>query len=217
MLKKRSSWRTVLLAGIGISILAGCGSPTPRATRELIRVHVSSSLQPWLEEAYDCAREGTGVLYLTDDSSSDITLRIGEPEALTLPAYQIDEEEILIAAHRESSIQNLSLAEAENLFAGRGDPTIQVWTYSSQVDVQEIFNRDVMKGRPVTSNGRLAVSPENMREALKNGANSVGILTRAWMTEDFREIYSLGKYPVLAINRVQPEEEINRLIGCLQK
>ncbi len=198
-------------------MLAGCETPTPQATPNLIRMHVSSSLQPWLEEAYDCAREGTGVLYLTDDSSADVTLRIGEPESLTLPAYQIDEEEILIAAHRDSSLQNLSMAEAENLFAGRGDPTIQVWVFSSQVDVQKIFDRDVMKGRPVTSNGRLAVSPENMREALKNDTNSVGILTRAWMTEDFREIFSLGNYPVLAISRAKPEEEINELIGCLQR
>jgi len=203
--------------GALITVLAGCGTPTPQATPGLIRMHVSSSLKPWLEAAYNCAREGTGILYLTSDDSADITLRIGEPEVLALPSYQIDEEEILIATHRDSALQNMSLAEAQDLFAGRGDTNIQLWVYTAQVDVQQIFDREVMKDRPITSNGRLAVSPKNMQEALSNDIYSVGILTRAWMTDATREIFNLGKYPVLAISRLKPEGEINQLIGCLQK
>jgi hypothetical protein len=217
MKTKRSYRLAVLLAWIGNSVLAGCGTPTPQATPELIRVHVSQSLQPWLEKAYDCAREGSGVLYLVDEDAAEVTLRLGEPEALALPSYQIGEEELLVVAHRDSPLQNLSLAEAENLFAGRGDPTIQVWVYSRKVDVQQIFDRDVMKGRPITSNGRLAVSPKTMQATLSNDINSVGILTRAWMTDALRELTNLGKYPVLAISRVKPEGEINQLIGCLQR
>jgi len=55
------------------------------------------------------------------DSLSDaaIYIRIGEPDVLMTPAYQIDTEEILIVTHRESPVQNLTIEEARMLFAGR--------------------------------------------------------------------------------------------------
>ncbi len=52
------------------------------------------------------------------------------------PAYQIDEEEILIVTHRESPVQNLTLEEAQDLFA-QGNPSAQVWVYSSDADMQD--------------------------------------------------------------------------------
>ena len=82
---------------------------------------------------------------MDDSSVADIILRVGEPEFLASPAYQIDTEEILIVTHRQSPVQNLTLEEARALFAGQGDPSVQVWVYASEEDVQEVFDQFVME------------------------------------------------------------------------
>ena len=127
----------------------------------------------------------------------------------------MDEEEILIVTHRESPVQNLSLEEAQALFAGQGDPSVQVWVYASDVDVQILFDQLVMKGRGVTSYARLAFSPQEMSDVLNAESNSVGILPARWKMGNVREIYSAGRTPVLAVTNVEAAGEIKNLITCL--
>ena len=143
---------------------------------------------------------------------------MGEPEKLLSPAYQIDEEEILVVTHRESPVQNLSLEEAGALFAGRGDPAVQVWVYASETDVQKVFDQFVMAERSVTSSARLAVNPQEMSDMLVNESNAVGILPRHWKVgDDVREVFSVATVPVLAITQAEPESVIKELLACLQK
>jgi hypothetical protein len=113
-----------------------------------------------------------------DPNSADIVLQIGEPEFLSGFAYQIDEEEILIVAHHQFPIQNLTLDEARALFMGLDDPSAQVWVYASDADVQKVFDQFVMEGRSVSSSAFVAVNPQQMSEVLNTEANAVGILPR---------------------------------------
>ena len=78
---------------------------------------------------------------MDDPAAADILLRVGEPEFLDSPAYQIDTEDILIITHRQSPVQNLTLEDARALFAGQGDLSVQVWIYASGEDVQEVFDQ----------------------------------------------------------------------------
>ena len=146
----------------------------------------------------------------------NLYLRVGEPETLVLPAYQIDEEEILIVTHRESPVQNLSLEEARVLFSGQADPSVQVWAYASGEDVQVLFEQLVMNGRSVTSLARLAVSPQHMSDMLNAESNSVGVLPRHWKTGNTREVFSAGMAPVLAITKENPDGAVRELVACLQ-
>lgn len=210
--------QTILVLSIFLVLfISSCSTSTPQTLLEVVSVYSSSSATPWLNDLYTCA-DGIAVLSRVDEpADADIALRVGEPKFLASPAYQIDEEEILIVTHRQSPVQNMTLEEARALFEGLGDPSVQVWVYASEVDVQEVFDQFVMKGRGVSSSAMLAVSPQRMSDVLNNESNAVGPLPRHWKAGDVREVYSVATVPVLAIARTEPQGTISQLIGCLQK
>lgn len=199
------------------SFLFSCSPSTPPATPQLVTVYSTSAAQPWLPSLYECAGTSAAISRVDDRTSADISLRVGEPEFLTSPAFQIDTEEILIVTHRQSPVQNLTLEEARALFAGQGEPSVQVWVYASGEDVQEVFDKLVMEGRNVTSSTRIAVTPQQMSDTLVNESNTVGILPRHWKVGDTREVFGVATVPVLAITNSEPQGVIQELIACLQK
>jgi hypothetical protein len=198
-------------------IISACTPATPPATPEAISVYSTPAAEPWLSELYDCAGTASVISRVDDPSAARIVLRIGEPQSLTSPAYQIDTEEILLVTQRQSPVQNLSIEEARSLFAGQGDPALQVWVYASGDDIRDVFNRLVMQGQNVSTTAHLAVDPQQMSEALVNESNTVGILPRHWKVGDSREVLSLGTVPVLAITPEEPHGVVKQLIACLQK
>jgi hypothetical protein len=153
------------------------------------------------------------------DSSAeaDISVHLGEPDILVSPAFQIDTDEILVVTHRQSPVQNMAVEEVRELFAGQGEPSVQVWVYAAGEDVQKVFAQAVMGGRGVTSSARLATSPQHMSDMLNNTPDTIGILPRRWKTGDSRSVYTVPDVPVLAIVKEEPEDEIQALIACLQK
>jgi hypothetical protein len=202
---------------VSILILSACGPAAPSATPEVISVYSTDAAQLWLSELYDCAGTASVLSRVDDPSAATIVLRVGEPDALSSPAFQIDTEEILVVTQRQSPIQNLSLEGVRALFSGLGDPSVQVWVYASGVDVQHVFNKSVMQGQNIASNARLAVDPQQMSDTLVNEPNTVGILPRHWKVGDSREVFSVGTVPVLAITPAEPQGAIQQLIACLQK
>ena len=191
------------------------GTPPP-STPVVVSVYSTSAAEPWLSTLYDCAGTTTVLSRVDDSSTADIVLQVGEPEALSVPAFQIDTEEILIVTHRQSPIQNLTLDQVQTLFV-QGDPSVQVWVYASDTDVQNAFDQFVMKGRGVLPSARIAVSPQQMSDTLVNEPNAVGILPRHWKAGDVRDVFSAGTVPVLALTKLEPQGAIKELIACLQK
>ncbi len=173
------------------------------------------SAEPWLSEMYTCAGTSSVLSRVDDPSIADIVLRIGEPRAVSF-AYQIDTEEILIVTHRQSPVQNLTVEDARALFAGLGDPSVQVWVYASGDDVQDVFDQFVMEGRPVTPSALVVATAQQMSDTLNNQLNTVGILPKHWKTGDSRFVYSIPNIPVLAITPNEPQGLVKELIACLQ-
>jgi hypothetical protein len=203
--------RFILLIAL---FLSACRSATPTPESQVVRVYATPAAQPWLTKLYACAADSSIVLKVNPESP-EIYLRVGEPDILASPAYKIDEEEILIVTHRENTLQNLTLEQAQDLFA-LGNPSMQVWVYSSDADIQKAFDQWVMKGRSVVSSARVAVSPQNMFDILKSGPATLGILPRHWLTGDVREIFSVGHAPVLAVTKPKSQGAVMELISCLQ-
>jgi hypothetical protein len=200
-----------------VLVLASCSTSTPPPTPEMVTVYSTAAAQPWLPLLYECAGTSSLVSRVDDPSSAEIILRVGEPKVLTSSAFQIDTEEVLIATHRQSPVQNLTLDEARALFAGQGDPSLQVWVYASGVDVQEVFDQLVMEGRRVTPAARLASNPQQMSDTLVNESNAIGILPRHWKAGDVRDVLTVGTVPVLALTESEPQGVVKDLIGCLQQ
>jgi len=198
-------------------LLFSCSAtPTP-AMPQVVSVYSTSAAEPWLPPLYDCAGTSTIISRVDDSSSADIALRVGEPKVLNSSAYRIDSEDILIVTHRQSPVQNLTLEGVRALFAGQGDPSVQVWVYASEEDVQEVFDRIVMAGLSVTSAARVALTPQQMSDTLVNESNAVGILPRHWKAGDDREVFAVATVPVLALTNSEPQGVIKELIACLQK
>lgn len=182
-----------------------------------MNVYATSATQPWLTDVFACVPTGTVVRVTDSPVDADFSLRLGEPDILAVPAFQIGTEEILVVTHRQSPVQNLTVEEVRELFAGQGDPSVQVWVYASGEDVQRVFEQAVMAGRGVTSLSRMATSPQEMSDMLDNEPNTVGILPRHWKAGDSRFVFSIPDVPVLAIVKKEPEGEIQALVACLQK
>jgi hypothetical protein len=220
-LLRRSLSRTprndILFFLLSSLIIFSCSPSAPLATPQLVTVYSTSAAQPWLPPLYECAGTSAVLSRVDDRTTADIVLLVGEPAFLASPAYQIDMEEILIVTHRQSPVQNLMLEGARALFAGQGEPSVQVWVYASEEDVQEVFDQVVMEGRNVTSSARIAVNPQHMSDTLVNESNTVGILPRHWKVGDAREVFTVATVPVLAITNSEPQGVIQDLIACLQK
>jgi hypothetical protein len=209
--------KITILATTYLLFVSSCSSSTPPATPQLITVYSTSAAQPWLDPLYSCAGSSSVISRVDDSSAADIILQVGEPEFLASTAYQIDTEDILIVTHRQSPVQNLTLEEARALFAGQGDPSVQVWVYAPEEDVQVVFDQFVMEGRSVTPSARLAVNPQQMSDTLVNEPNTVGILPRHWKVGDVRDVFPGATVPVLALTKSGPQDAIKKLVACLQK
>jgi hypothetical protein len=197
--------------------LTSCGTPTPTPESQIVDVYATPAARPWLADVYDCAPEGMLIRVVSDPVSADISLRLGEPDFWPAPVYQIVTEEILVVTHRQSPVQNMTVDEVRELFAGGGDPSVVVWVYASGEDVQGVFEQAVMGGRSVTSQARMATSPQHMSDTLNNEPNTVGILPRHWKAGDSRFVYTIPDVPVLALVDQEPQGVIQEIIACTQK
>jgi len=197
--------------------LFSCSAAHTPTTPPVVSVYSTFAAAPWLARLYDCAGTSSIIPRVDDPSSADLVLRVGEPEILTSFAYQIDTEDILIVTHRQSPVQNLTLEGARDLFGGQADPSVKIWVYAPEEDIQQVFEQVVMKGSRIASTARLAATPQQMSDILVNEANTVGILPRHWKAGDDREVLKVATVPVLALTNVEPEGVTREVIACLQK
>jgi hypothetical protein len=207
---KRISLLIILLS----FFISSCAPTT--VTPQIVTVYATPAAQPWLTELYGCANAASVILTITPESPQ-IYLRVGAPQGLSTPSFQIDSEDILIVVNRTSPIQNLTLEQARALFAGQGDAALQRWVYDHDQDVQEIFEQTVMGGRSIVSSAKVAAAPQQMSDRLMADPVAVGILPRHWKMGDARDVYTIPSVPVLAITPTEPQGSVRDLIACMQK
>ena len=209
---------------LGAILVVSCAPATAAATPQRLDVYVTSSAYPRVGELYDCAPSSL-VIAQSDPASAELTLRLGEPVALTMPAFQVGTEDVLIVNHPQAGVGALTPEQVQQLFSGQvanwkdvggNELPVQVWTFAAGEDIQQIFDRLVMKGRPVTSFARLAVSAQAMSDGVGNTPGSIGYLPRRWKAGNTREALNAATVPVLVITRSQPQGLEKELIGCLQ-
>lgn len=209
--------RALLFLVLTLTACASSPETSLPAPPPVVSVYASPAAEPWLEDVFACGTEISVVIRLSaSESAADIRLRLGEPETLSSPAYQIGTEDILVVTRRESPLQNLERDQAQMLFS-KGGGNVEVWVYASSADVQEIFEREVMRGMQIHASARLALHPGQFVDALNAGSSAVGLLPRRWINETMREAFALRDVPVLAITPGEPQGAVKELIACLQK
>jgi len=206
-------------------VLASCSPAVPQVTPRLLSIYVSSAAYPRVSELYKCAPPSI-VIGLADPATAKLSMRLGEPAPLASPAYQVGTEDILVVTHSQVGVGPLALDDVQRIFSGiitnwkdvgGNDLPVQVWTYAAGEDIQQIFDRMVMSGQPVTSMARLAVSSQAMSDEVGNTPGSIGYLARRWKAGNTREVLNFATVPVLVVARTEPDTESKALIDCLQR
>ncbi len=215
---------------VALILLTGCNASTVAETPVPIAVQYSAATAPWLTGIYDCA--GANVVTaeqraveFQDPQSTDLSIRIGQPERLQIPAYQIGMEEILVFVNLHNPVKSLTAEQVREIFNGQiiswqevggSKIPIQVWVFSSGEDIQQVFISAAMGESPITSNARLASSPDEMALAIANDVNAVGILTQSLKGNNVSNAFLVATVPVLALTKAVPQGVIQNLIACLQ-
>jgi hypothetical protein len=210
-----------------ISLLAGCSPAATPTPKPVFKIFASSAVQPWLSDLYQCADQNNVLLSVSNDpASADVSLRLGEVENLSSPAYKIDDEEILVVTHLQTGISTLTVDQVRAVFSGQvsnwselggSDVPVEVWVYSEDEDIQQVFDQSVMDGLPGTSLARLAVSSQYMFDSVGMNPGSIGFLPRRWKAGNTHETLMATTSPVLAITRPGMDEAIKSVLACLQK
>jgi len=222
--------RSFIFLLLALFLLVTCSPTTSTAVPESITIQYSAAAQPWLSAVYDCAgktpifTEQRAAQYF--DPSADIAIRLGKPEQLRTPAFEIGIEEIVVIVHAQNPVTEIGVTEVRELFTGRirnwsqlggPDASVRVWIYASGEDIQQIFEAVVIQGGTVTSLAQLATSPDEMDQAIADDVNAIGILPRSWKVENVQEVYVAATVPVLAIIPSEEHGVTAELLACLQK
>ncbi|HEY9152249.1 MAG TPA: substrate-binding domain-containing protein [Anaerolineales bacterium] len=208
-----------------IFLLTACAPAPAIVTPQLVKVYVTSATSSRLNNLYNCSTPSTAIL-LSDPQAADITLRLGPPDNLSSPAFQIGMDDVDVIVQSQNSINQLTADQVHSIFLGQvtnwkdiggSDMPIQVWTYAPGVDIQQIFEQDVMINQQVTSLARLAVSAQNMLDAISKDSGAIGLLPHSLETSNVKSVYKIASAPLLAITKSQPQGTVKDLIACLQK
>jgi phosphate transport system substrate-binding protein len=206
-------------------LLTACAPAAGIVTPQLVKVYVTSAASTRLTALYNCSTPSTAIL-LSDPQTADITIRLGQPDSLSLPAYQIGTDDVAVVVQSQNNIDTLTVDQVHSIFLGQvtnwkdvggSVMPIQVWIYAQGEDLRQIFEQNVMNNQPVTSLARLAVSAQNMSDSVANNAGSIGFLPRSLETANVHDVYKVASEPLLAITKSQPLGVVNDLIACLQK
>jgi hypothetical protein len=212
-------------------LLPSCNSATQTVPAEPITVQYTAAAAPWLTDLYDCA--GANVVTseqraanFLDLQSVNMAIRIGQSANLTSPAYQIGSDQLLVIVNPHNPIDALTAEQVRGLFTGQvlnwqevngSDAPVQVWVFSFDDDIQQIFEQTALGGSLVTSLARLAADPDQMAKAIASDVNAVGILTFHWNTANVSAVYTGASMPVLALTPTEPQGLVQELLACLQK
>ncbi len=215
-----------------ILLLVSCGPATPVKTPVLFTIQYTFATTPWLENLSTCA--GNRVINaelrsvgFQDLEFSNLVMRIGQSAQMISPAYQIGKDDLLVITNSRNPVRQLTIDQVRALFIGRfqtwkatngNDTPVHVWVFPPGEDVQQIFGESILAGSSVTSQARLANSPEEMSQAIAGDVDAVGIITRHLKAENTPDVFTAASnLPVLVSTRSDLQGDLAQILACLQK
>jgi hypothetical protein len=153
----------------------------------------------------------------------DLLIRLGAPEEAGFAA-QIAAERIVLILNPDNPVQNLTRAQAADIFAGRVDnwaelggdeEELTAWVGLEGQEARVLFEREVLGGL-ISGNTRLAGSPQQMLAAVAGDSGAVGVLPAA-LTDEGVTLVDLDLVtPVLVLAKAEPEGPARQVLACLQ-
>lgn len=155
----------------------------------------------------------------------DLVLHLA-PELEAFPyVLQIGEEDLFLISYPNNSNLSLSEADLAAIFAGQttnwsafggDDREISVWVPTASAEGRIFLEAHLLNSLPISSNARLASSPEQMLSAVRNDEQAIGVLPGAWLDDSVHSTV-LGKgIPLLLSSPDQFQGTLQDLAACLQ-
>lgn len=191
---------------------------------ELLHLYSTSTTSSWVPQIYNCAeRTQLGLVARTSNmDTADISLRIGTVEN----GYKIGEIKLVVIGNSENTITTLNHKEVDDIFMGKisnwsevggEDAPINLWLYDKENDLQRAFNNTMLEPSPTSTMAHQAQNTEEMRREIAQDTYAIGVSTQAEISTNLHVLYSVGKIPVLAVAKDEPQGIAFTIINCLQE
>jgi hypothetical protein len=224
-----------------IFFLGGCRNvPTAYPTLSTQHpwiVNLSPSLS-WLDPHFNfCALQQTGIGIVLDNASNnpDIQFTWGVSSSLKdkFP-YTLGWDEIAVVENQKNPLKSIDLSRLRTIYMGQTRTwksvsknsqdlgNIQVVTYPSSLDVEQLFDQAVLGGTFRDPFAALVSEPKEARNEILVNPSAIGVLPGHWVVPGLTvlDINSdnplILKYPILAITRQKPDGALQNWLLCLQ-
>lgn len=246
-----------LILGSGTLILSSVNSSTSnnyetRAVKDSYHVSYSSSIQWIIPIINECSEKipGTTILLNQSDkdiypSGSDIYISYGELSSASPNIYQLGDDHLIPAVHKESPIINLTINALQELYQGdistvndlieecaecvidEGidialDERFHVWGYPEESFLKQAFRSAFQMG-VLSPNLSIAPNPSLLKQALSLEEKAIGILPRKAIGDHLKTIPLIdlindqASFQILAESHAEPDAALSALLVCIQK
>jgi hypothetical protein len=225
----------LILVLILATTIPGCSpfvTSTPYPSPQPIQITYTSTMRPWVDTLHQCALEHPEIALITEEISAaalefspgNLTLWFGEPPQ-GFPGYaaSLGEDEIVVIAGTDVTLQDLSLEQLVELYS-QPSSVYQVWTYSEGNELRSIFDSVVLGETGTSAYSHIAPDPDAMLEAVTTGSLSIGYIPRDWLGVGELQVVTMEtklqrdfKLPILALAREEPEGNLKIFLICLQQ
>ncbi len=221
---------------IAILLIAACAAPPPTLTvQPPIRVATTISAQPFTAAATDrTANPGTTFEITLAASTSDLMDQVASggvigitlflPDESTLWGTPLGEEPIAVVVNPANTINDLTLAQVQDIFAGR----TAGWAVAvcEDGDDSRLAFESLTATKPALTS-LVAPSPEAMLKFVAGTPNGIGYLPLRWVTESVKALTIDGRLPtdadyalkamVVAVAKEEPGGAARDWLGRLQR
>ena len=225
-----------ILLALSLAVLVACtATRTDSASERTYVFGLTPATLPTNEALGLCAAEALeeGANYRIESlfpsqmrpTELDVVLHLA-PELDEFPnVVQIAVESIFLISHPANSAISLSEADLAAIFSGQtsnwsaiggDDREISLWAPTASEESRAFLEERILNGLPLSSNARLASSPEQMLSAVRNDQQAIGVLPGAWLDNSLHSTVLGADLPLLLSAPNPFEGELQNLAACLQ-
>lgn len=240
----------VALILIAIALLSGCAlpggapppTPTPLPTPRPLVVYATPAVRPWLPALQTCARTLPELaLYIEEIPAASLPelakpedgliLRLGEGTPPLPFAVSLGEEPLRVVVHPQNPLRSLDREDLQTIFSGepavpakpgQSEPNLQPWVYPLGEEISDLWEQNILDGKPPAAAARLAASPQEILLGVAADPDAIGWLPESWLDASVRAIELAPglqqelSLPVLAIAASAPQGPARDFLICLQ-
>lgn len=224
-----------LLLAIAIVLSACSQAGKGESSENKMDIAISPAAYPVNAALLSCAASGLAddqqlivdsrIVDSTELENFDFIIQLGEMSGRLKMVAHLADENLVVILHTSNPLRRLNPEQIAGLFSGGirnwsllegNDAEVALWIGLKSDEGRGAFVDGLLAGRPVSGNARLAASPKQMLEAVRNDVNAIGLLPAAWADSSVQSLDSGMKMPVLAIAEGEISGEARAIIACLQ-